>query len=376
MSDGSGQPAPPRGTSVPCPGCGASLAFDVARQRLACAHCGHAEDLAAGPPPTKRDLQRALSQQQKAKKAKTRKASSSSSPAAQTELPCRGCGAVVVFAGTLTSTSCAWCETPLVLKDAHVAKDAVAVDALCTFVVDRALAKKNLAAWTRSRWFAPSDFGADASIAGGIDGVYVPFFLFDAVTVTRYAGERGDAYVVEKPTIATQAPQKERKVRWSKRAGAFERVFRDVVVPAFHDLPAPLLRGLEPWPTHRLRPFDEAALLGFLSHKANVALDDGFDDADARIRADLDRDVKQRIGGDEQRVHLQETRMGGLRFQHVLFPLWLYARRYRGAAYLVVVNAVTGAVYGQRPWSAPKIAALVAALLTLLVLFFKFRHDG
>ena len=367
------------------------MAFDVATQRLACAHCGHAEDLARGPVPTKKDLHAALAQQKAKAKAHRAKAasssaassassSSSSASGSRTELKCRGCGAVVVFAGTLTSSSCAYCDTPLQVKDAHVEKDSAFnvgnVDAVCTFVVDKALAKQNLAAWTRSRWFAPADFVDNAVVEGGVDGVYLPFFLFDAFTVTRYAGQRGDVHYVEKPTIATEKPQTERKVRWSARAGSFERAFRDVVVPAFRSIEASLLRGLEPWPTHRLRPFTDAALHGWQAHKGSVDLDDGFDDAAARIHADLARDVKQRIGGDEQRVHLQETRMGGLRYQHVLFPLWIYARRYRGHAYVVVVNAVTGAVHGERPYSAPKIAAVVVAMLTLLVLLWKFRHDG
>lgn len=371
MSDGSG--ATPEGKTYPCAGCGASLAFDVVTQRLACAHCGSSEDLAAGPVPTKKDLQRALWEQAK-KKTKT-----SSSSVAQ-ELPCRGCGALVVFDGTLTSSTCSYCDTPLQLKDAHKSKDAFHVDAVCTFVVDKNLAKRNLADWTRRRWFAPNDFVDNAVVAngseGGVDGVYLPFFLFDAFTVTRFDGERGDAYFVTKPTITTEKPQKERKIRWTKKSGRFERAFRDLCVPAFRSLSSSLLRGLEPWPTHRLRPFTDAALHGWRAHRGEVGVDDCFDVAEDRIHAELRAEVKRRIGGDEQRVSSQETRMGGLRFQSVLFPLWVYARRYRGKAYVVVVNAVTGQVHGERPYSVPKIAALVAVFAIALVLWLYFRQPS
>jgi len=52
-------------------------------------------------------------------------------------------------------------------------------------------------------------------------------------------------------------------------------------------------------------------------------------------------------------------------FKHILLPVWLAAYKYRGRTYRFVVNARTGRVQGERPWSAWKIA--VAAGLGVLV---------
>ena len=57
--------------------------------------------------------------------------------------------------------------------------------------------------------------------------------------------------------------------------------------------------------------------------------------------------------------------MGALTFKHVLLPVWLAAYRYRGKSFRFVVNGRTGAVEGERPYSAVKIAIAVVIGLIL-----------
>ena len=86
---------------------------------------------------------------------------------------------------------------------------------------------------------------------------------------------------------------------------------------------------------------------------------------DEQIRAR----IRQDIGGDEQRIHQVDTRYADVRFKHLLLPVWVSAYRYRERAYRFLVNARTGEVQGERPWSWVKIAlaVLVALLVALLV---------
>jgi hypothetical protein len=83
--------------------------------------------------------------------------------------------------------------------------------------------------------------------------------------------------------------------------------------------------------------------------------------------------VRQRIGGDEQQVDSIETHYGAITFKHVLLPTWLLAYRYRGKSYQVMINAATGEVQGERPYSWIKIAffslavAAIAGTVAMLV---------
>jgi hypothetical protein len=83
------------------------------------------------------------------------------------------------------------------------------------------------------------------------------------------------------------------------------------------------------------------------------------------MAAVIARDVAADIGGDEQRIEAVETRHSGETFQHILLPVWTAAYKYNGKSYRFLVNAQTGEVQGERPWSIWKIlfAVLLAALL-------------
>jgi hypothetical protein len=83
------------------------------------------------------------------------------------------------------------------------------------------------------------------------------------------------------------------------------------------------------------------------------------------------KDVKRQIGGDHQRIDSLQTRHSGVTYKHVLLPLWICSYRFRDRVFRFLVNARTGEVQGQRPWSWVKIglAALFVAAVVLLIAY-------
>ncbi len=154
-----------------------------------------------------------------------------------------------------------------------------------------------------------------------------------------------------------------RRTRWYPASGAFQRFFDDILCIAGTGLPEKRITALEPWPLNRCVPFQEALLAGFLAKTYDVSLEDGFDDARQRIDKALYADVCQAIGGDTQRVHRVGTRYDAITFKHLLLPVWMMAYRFRQKSFQVVVNAATGEVQGDRPYSWVKI--LLASIASL-----------
>src|SRR5207248_5128189 len=132
------------------------------------------------------------------------------------------------------------CGAPIEREKAHEAPNRLPVDGVCTFRVERTAASTKLKDWVKSRWFAPGEF-TRRGVDGKFDGVYMPFFTFDAMTFTRYAGERGDAYYVK--VKDGDEEREERRVDWSPARGSFQRFFDDVLIPALKSLPQSLLRS-------------------------------------------------------------------------------------------------------------------------------------
>lgn len=353
------------GRVFPCEACGADLVFDAGRQVLRCTRCDftRAVRLDGAPPVQEQDLTQALE-----RLSRERHTGAVSLPAE--ELSCDSCGAKVVFAGNVTSKECEYCGAPRQRGGVHRSVERVPVDGVLPFQVEQRAAAGALAEWVRSRWFAPNEF-LRRGVEGRFSGSYLPYWTYDAMTASWYTGERGEHYyvTVERNNQKVQ----ERRTRWYPASGSFSRFFDDVMVCAATGLPAGVVQALEPWPLERVVPYTQQLLAGYGAKTYDLSVSDGFKEAKQRMDAALRREAARRIGGDDQRVHSVRTRYEALTFKHLLLPVWMLTYRYADKPYRVIVNATTGEVQGERPYSAVKIAlaVLVGLIIAGLLLYFE-----
>jgi hypothetical protein len=221
--------------------------------------------------------------------------------------------------------------------------------------------------WLGRLWFAPNGLKEYARKGRRMQGIYVPYWTFDAATASTYRGERGTVYYVTKTVVRDGKRQQVRvpQVRWSPASGRVSRFFDDVLILASTALPRQYTDALEPWDLAALEPYRPEYLAGFRAEAYRIELDEAYVTARGHMDRVIHRDVRFDIGGDQQRVHAVDTRISDVTFKHILLPVWLAAYKYRGQSYRFVVNARTGRVQGERPWSAWKIA--VAVVLGLIV---------
>lgn len=346
----------------PCPQCGADLRFAPGEGRLVCDHCGHAEPAGS--------LSRAAAP---IAEIELRRAAGAALPAAETELVrfshCPNCGAVVEFDPAVHAGECPFCATPVVADTG--ARRLIKPQGLIPFALTEAEARKAMSAWLGSLWFAPSGLAAYARRGRTLQGVYVPYWTFDARTRTRYRGRRGTIYHETRRVHVTDAQGRRRsenrrvaKIRWTPVAGEVARDFDDVLVLASQALPGGHAEALEPWDLAALVPYSPEYLAGFRAEAYTVDVEQGLGRARVIMDRMIERDVRFAIGGDRQQIEAMQTAVSDVTFKHVLLPVWTAAYRYRGRSFRFVVNGQTGRVTGERPWSAIKIA--VAALLAVV----------
>lgn len=381
------------GRTFPCEGCGADLTFHIGQQRLKCPYCGYEKEIEIAETAAVveqdfdamierlRQLREKKSRAQHERVQKRMTEGQSEEDAEHEELPesqqkheirCDGCGATVEFIGSLTSSACPYCDTPLQRDKVHDAEDRIPTDGVLPFLVDRGKAKQQLVNWVNSRWFAPNEF-RQYGVDGKFSGVYMPYWTFDSMTVNHYRGQRGDHYYVE--VKDGDQTRREQRTRWTPMAGGFQRFFDDVLVLASRGLRQDLMQELEPWPLEQVVPFNQQMLAGYLARTYEVELEEGFGTARQRMDAAIAQDVRQRIGGDEQRIDSIHTHFGAVTFKHLLLPVWLLAYRYHETVYQVMINAATGEVQGERPYSAIKITiAVILGILVAVGLFLAFKR--
>jgi hypothetical protein len=266
--------------------------------------------------------------------------------------------------------ACPFCATPIVAT-AQCRKQ-IKPNAVLPFAISRQHATDAFRQWVRSRWFAPSALKRQSFVDAPIRGVYLPYWTYDMRATTAYTGQRGDHYYV--PVVrnvvvngkARAMTTMERRTRWSSASGVVRNAFDDVLVPASSTLPDDKAQALEPWDLPEMCAYQDAYLSGFVSESYQLGLPEGFARAGQRVRPAIEQTVRGDIGGDVQRIASMQVRYDHVTFKHCLLPVWISAYRFRNTVYRFFVNARTGEVAGERPWSYWKIAGFVLLILALI----------
>ncbi len=342
----------------PCDACGADMRFDPKAGEMVCAHCGHVESLEQGPwvaaSIRELDFNTALRNELAEPEMEVTRVSS-----------CPNCAAQVEFDPAVHAKECPFCATPVVTDTGthrHIKPKAV-----LPFALDERTAHDAMNKWLGALWFAPNGLQQYARKGRKMDGIYVPYWTYDADTTSRYTGERGTVYYETRRVVrdGKTSTVQVAKVRWRPARGQVARFFDDVLVLASTSLPKRFTDGLAPWDLAALEPYTPEYLAGFRAQAYAVRLEEGFGEARAIMDGIIRRDIKFDIGGDRQRIHQVDTVVRDVTFKHILLPVWLAAYKYRGKTYRFVVNGRTGKVQGERPYSAIKLAFAVLAGLIL-----------
>lgn len=261
-------------------------------------------------------------------------------------------------------------RSPLVVSD-DLGGQLKSPDGVLPFAIDKDRAAACFREWASSRWFAPSalkKIGTTESMSGS----YLPHWGFDDRTTTDYTGQRGDhSYTTETYTTTQngQSVTNTRQVqhtRWSHAAGRVSRDFVDVLAAGVSTPDADLLEKLGPWSTATATGYQSEYLAGFDSPRYDIDADAGFAAAKQDMAAVIQDDCRADIGGDEQRVEQMSTADQDVLFRLLLLPLWIATYIAGGKTFDVFVNANTGEVIGERPYSAIKIIAAVVAAVAAI----------
>jgi ribosomal protein S27E len=358
-----------------CPGCAADMEFDPASGLMKCRFCGQTAEVptvtkSVAPP---HSLDEFL--------AKTDDSHLRPLTVEALEVSCEGCGSRIAFEPPEVAGTCPFCGADIVAQP-KAADPMLAPDGLLPAKVPKNNAQTQVREWLQTRWFAPNALKRMAR-QEAISGVYLPFWDYAADTRSQYRGERGDHYweteVYTDSDDQGRPVQRTRQVqrtRWTPVAGEVSRRFDNVLVVATRSIAEKRLDALEPWDLESLCAYEPAYLSGFKAQRYQVELPAGFDRAKSVMQATIEQDAARDIAGDEQRVDNIDTAYSNTTFRHLLLPVWIGAYRFQAKVYQVVVNARTGEVQGERPYSAWKIAALVGAILFVLAILLLLRSQN
>lgn len=291
---------------------------------------------------------------------------------------CPGCGADVEFLKQQISTSCPYCQSPLVTLPINSIKPY----SILPFSIDSLMAKNIFKDWLGSLFFAPNSIKNLLDFEHKFKPIYIPFYSFDSRTFTNYSGERGDAYYIEvqrevyingKYQVITEL---ERHINWSYVSGTTSRDFYDILINSKSDLPD-IVKQVYNFDLNRLMQYNPAFQSGFDAFEYNKELKGCYLDAKEYMNSVIHSDVLYSIGGDEQRVHSIDSNYKQEVFEVTMLPIWLSSFKHNSKEYSIAINGVSGEIFGQRPYSYSKIfiTVFIVAAIVLALFYISNNYD-
>jgi len=358
-------PSPPPITGqrqFPCRQCGAKVDYAPDTEVLKCPYCGSETPIPQSEEQIQElDFREYLNQLANAQEVNE-----------EHRVKCDKCGAETTMPPEVAAGSCPFCGANLVITT-HTSR-LLKPKALLPFKVSQQQGFADFRRWISGLWFAPNDLKRYAQSEDKLAGIYVPYWTYDSDTTSFYRGERGDDYWVTETYTTTEngrAVTKSRQVRrtrWTSVNGTVWNQFDDVLVLASQSLPRKYADRLEPWDLDNLAPYADDYLSGFRAESYQVDLPAGFEIARSVMDAGIQASIQRDIGGDHQRIGSVKTSYDKITFKHILLPVWLSTYRYRNKMYRILINARTGELQGERPYSAWKITALVVIVAVMIAI--------
>ena len=284
---------------------------------------------------------------------------------------CPSCGAELICDANTAATSCPYCGNPTIVPGQF--GGTMKPDYILPFRLDKKAAIAALDKHYRGpgKRFLPKTFASQNHIEE-VQGVYVPFWLFD--------GE-ADASVDFEATRSFSRREGKYQVTTTEhynvhRSGVLS--FEKVPVDASTRMPDEHMDSIEPYDYADLKPFSTAYLPGFLADKYDVSAQDSAARADTRCENSAVSALQDTVTGYETCTMLNKNvRLKRGKVSYALMPVWLLNTKWNGQDFLFAMNGQTGKIVGDLPvdkkryWTmfasiAAPIAAVMAAIIWLL----------
>jgi Zn finger protein HypA/HybF involved in hydrogenase expression len=345
-----------------CPACGAEGIWNPTRQALVCPFCGTTSPATIDHAGTivEHDLVTAL------------RGISDDKRGWQIEkryVKCRSCQAISVMDAARQAQRCEFCGSAELVPYEQV-KETFRPESVLPFTIGEDKARDGIRVWYGRLWLAPNALKRSA-LTDTVKGVYLPYWTFDAKADASWTAEAGHYYyTTETYTDGSGRTQTRevRQIRWEPAAGPLQHVFDDDLVCASVGVHPALLRGIEPFPTGALKPYDPAYVAGWVVERYQIDLVSAAKSAREAMDEELRRLCAAQIRGDTYRNLEVRASYSGQTFKHILAPIWLLTYHFGSRSFQAVMNGVTGTIQGEYPKSWIKLTMLGLAILIVAII--------
>ena len=260
---------------------------------------------------------------------------------------CRSCGAEIETTEQTAATHCPYCDNEVILSDR--VGNGLKPNGIIPFKVDKNGLKDAVTAYFKGKRLLPNNFIPLHKI-GEIQGIYVPFWLFDATIDGQMTMEakKTRCYSTSKYNIT------ETKHYLINVDGKMS--FKKIPVDASIKMDDDLMDSLEPYDYTGMVDFETAYLSGFLADRFDDDPDASLPRASDRMRNSAEEIFINSVDDGYDTVNRKSSNLNitDSSVKYVMLPVYLLNVEYKGKNYRFAINGQTGKVVGELPISKVK----------------------
>jgi len=322
-----------------CPACGGAMSFDSGIQKVKCPYCDTEFEMEA-----LKEMDEALKNAPQEDLSWQEQAGTQWQEGEQEHLRsyvCRSCGGEILCDENTAATSCPFCDNPVVMSENLAGQ--LRPDLVIPFKLDKEAAKQALARHLSGKPLLPKIFKSENRLEA-IQGVYVPFWLFDA--------DAGADIQYKATRVRTWSDSNyyytQTKHFSIHRAGHLG--FAGVPVDGSTKMADDMMESIEPFDLSQAVDFQTAYLAGYLADKYDVDADASIQRANARIKTSTEQMFAQTVMGYTTVVPVSSSvRLENSKVKYALLPVWMLTTRYKDKNYTFAMNGQTGKFVGDLP---------------------------
>ena len=322
-----------------CPCCGGAIAFDSTIQKMKCPFCD-----------TEFAMETLANYDSELKNEKTDdmewdaaagEAWQEGEAEGLRSYVCKSCGGEIIGDENTGATSCPFCGNPVIMMGNF--SGSLKPDYVIPFKLDKNAAKEALKRHCEGKRLLPKVF-KDENHIDKIKGVYVPFWLFDAVA------EADIRYRATKVRLWSDSNYNYTETKHYSVSRGGSVGFEHVPVDGSKNMPDDLMESLEPFDFSKAVDFQTAYLAGYLADKYDVGAEESVTRANERIRRSTeDSFASTAIGYSTVTPEAGSIRLKDNKVKYALFPVWILNTSWEGKNYLFAMNGQSGKMVGDLP---------------------------
>ena len=357
--------------SFTCPNCGGPLAYKPgAAGEVTCEYCGSKFTTQALDAYFRRKEEAAAAaaaaQAEKWQKENAEAAEMGADASQWHTYTCSSCGAELVCDQNTVATECVYCGNPNMMAGNFAGM--LRPDYVIPFEKTKKEAVAALTAFYKGKKLLPDTFTANNRVEK-IQGMYVPFWIFDAQV------EAAASYKAESDSVVTTSNEIITTISSYdvQRQGTMS--FDHIPADGSEKMADDYMDSIEPFDYSKMVPFTTAYLAGYLADKYDVTAEQCAPRIDQRILETATAMLQNTVTGYHRVEPAGQTYVNkrGSSVKYVLAPVWILTTRYQDQPYTFIMNGQTGKMVGHLPWDKGKAlrypgiaAAVVFAIIFLL----------